>query len=49
VLRGEATNIILYSLGLTHSGLEPMIYNTRGEHVHHYTTDAFCNLCQGQC
>ena len=28
--------------GLIRSGLEPMIYRTRGEHANHYTTDAVC-------
>jgi hypothetical protein len=30
--------------GLTRSGLEPMIYRTRGEHPNHYTTDAVLNI-----
>jgi hypothetical protein len=39
VLRGEAKIPILV-FGLTRSGLEPMIYHTRGEHANHYTTKA---------
>jgi hypothetical protein len=37
MLSREATNINLV-FGLTRSGLEPMIYCTRGEHANHYTT-----------
>jgi hypothetical protein len=33
VLSGEATNTNLIVLGLTRSGLEPMIYRTRDEHA----------------
>ena len=32
---GEATNTNFIVFGLTRSGLEPMIYHTRGEHVNH--------------
>ena len=40
MLSGEAiiTNFLVF--GLTRSGLEPMIYRTRGEHANHFTTDA---------
>jgi hypothetical protein len=40
MLRGEATNTNFIVFGLTWPGLEPTIYNTRGEHANHYTTDA---------
>ena len=40
VLSGEATNTNFIVFGLTQSGLEPMIYRTRGEHTNHYNTDA---------
>ena len=33
----QHTNFIVF--GLNRSGLEPTIYNTRGEHANHYTTD----------
>ena len=36
VLSGEATNTNFIVIGLTRSGLEPMIYHTRGEHANHY-------------
>ena len=38
----QNTNFIVFGL----TGLEPMIYHTRGEHANHYTTDAIllCSL-----
>ena len=39
VIRGEATNTNIIVFGLSRSGLEPMFYRTRGEHVNHYTND----------
>ena len=35
----ETTNTNCIVWGVTLSGFEPMIYNTRGEHADHYTTD----------
>jgi hypothetical protein len=29
-----------FVFGLTQSGIEPVIYRTRGKHVNHYTTNA---------
>jgi hypothetical protein len=40
VLSGEASHTYFIVFGLTLSGLELTIYRTRGEHAHHYTTDA---------
>jgi hypothetical protein len=40
VLCGEAKNINFIVFGLTLSGLEPMIYRTRGEQANHYISDA---------
>jgi hypothetical protein len=37
---GEATNTNFIVFGLTRSGIDPMIYHTRGEHANHYTTGA---------
>jgi hypothetical protein len=34
----EPTSLVVFDL--TRSGLEPTIYNTRGKHTNHYTTDA---------
>ena len=42
VLSGEATNTNFIVFGLIQSGLEPMIFRTRGDHANHYTTDAIC-------
>jgi hypothetical protein len=39
MLSGEETNTKFIVLGLTQSGLEPMIYCTRGKHANHYSTD----------
>jgi hypothetical protein len=39
VLSGEATNTNFIVFGLTRSGIDPMIYHTRGEHANHYTND----------
>ena len=41
MLSGEATNSCTNFIvfGLTRSGLKSTIYNTRGEHANHYTTD----------
>ena len=44
VLSGEATNTNFIVFGLTRSGLEPMIYRTRGEHANHYTTDVVSSV-----
>ena len=40
MLRGEATNTDFIVFDLSRSGLKPMIYCTRSEHVNHYTIDA---------
>ena len=40
MLRGEATNTNFIIFDLTRSGLERMIYRTRGEHANQYTTEA---------
>ena len=40
MLNGEATHTNFIFFGLTQSGVEPMIYHTRGEHANHCTTDA---------
>ena len=40
MLSREATNTKFIVLGLTRSGLEPMIYHTRVGHANHYITDA---------
>jgi hypothetical protein len=45
MVSGEATKTNFLVFGLTRSGLESMIYRTRGEHPNHYTTDAF-HSCQ---
>ena len=37
---GEATNTNCIVFGLTRPGLEPTIYQTRGEHANHSITDA---------
>jgi hypothetical protein len=38
MLSGEATNTNFIVFDLNQSGLETMIYRTRGEHANHYTT-----------
>ena len=43
MLNREKTNTNFIVFGLTYSGLEPMIYHSRGEHANHYTTDAVVN------
>ena len=40
MLSGEATNTNFIVFGLTQSGHEPMIYQTRGVHYNHYTTNS---------
>jgi hypothetical protein len=40
VLSGEAANTNRLVFGFTRSGLEPIIYRTRGEHANHYITFA---------
>ena len=37
----EKQQIQILVIGLTRSGLEPMIYRIQGEHPNHYTTDAY--------
>jgi hypothetical protein len=44
VLTGVSENAILFASGLTRPGLEPIIYNTRGEHDDHYTNDVVNRL-----
>ena len=39
-MSGEATNTNCIVFGLTPSGLEAMIYRTRGEHANDHTTYA---------
>jgi hypothetical protein len=39
VLSAEATNNKITVFGLTRSGVEPMIYHTRGKHANHYITN----------
>ena len=39
MLSAEATNNKITVFGLTRSGVEPMIYHTRGKHANHYTTN----------
>ena len=39
VLNEENAHTNFITLGVTRSGLEPMIYRTQGEHANHYTTD----------
>ena len=46
MLSGKVTNTNLIVFALTRPGLEPTIYNTRGKHSNHYTTDAVKNLIQ---
>ena len=40
ILNGKTANTNLIVIGLTQSELEPTIYHTQGEHVHHYITNA---------
>jgi len=40
MLSGEATNTNLIVFDLTRSGLEPMIYRTRGGNANNYTSNA---------
>ena len=40
MLSGEATHTNFIIFDLTRSGLEPMIYRTRGEQANQYTTEA---------
>ena len=35
----EKQQLPILVFGLTKSGLEPIIYHTRGHHTSHYTTD----------
>jgi hypothetical protein len=44
MLYGEATNINFIVFDLTWSGLESMIYSTRGKHANHYNTHAIWNI-----
>ena len=39
-VEAEKQQIPILVFGLSWSGLEPMIYCTRGEHANHYTIDA---------
>jgi hypothetical protein len=41
---GKASNIKFVVFGSTRPTLEPMIYDTRGEHAKHYTAAAFVNI-----
>ena len=43
VYLAEKQQIPIIVFDWTRSGIEPMIYHTRGEHANHYTTDAVKN------
>jgi hypothetical protein len=44
LLSGETANTNVIVFTLTRSGLEPMLYHTRGEHANHYTADVVSSI-----
>jgi hypothetical protein len=43
MLQGEVTNTKFIVFDMTRSGLESIIYRTRGEQINRYTTDVVPN------